>query len=248
MRSQSSSSNVSKQLIPGVNLIAITSEDNGEISCTVDETNRIRALLGLKPLNIEKTGKSQSDEAIAVENFRRKQQSEKYEIDQAEIRLKLEKAKNKRLDNQKLQGSDLGTDEGAVSAADWVRRSRIKELTDKEKAKLEAEKAAVRLQEEEDEQLRNQSAYSAADLRGISVKHAANDFESGQQIILTLADADILSKDERGRTIGLNDEDDVLENVSMADEERRLQAEKRGKRAKQAVYTGTYLFLYYLFA
>lgn len=63
----------SSNLIPGVNLMATTSEDNGEISCTVEETNRIRALLGLKPLN---TAKRLDGEKVAVDNFRQKKEKE----------------------------------------------------------------------------------------------------------------------------------------------------------------------------
>ena len=43
-------------------------ESNGEISCSIEESNRIRALLGLKPLKID-TGKV-STEAQAVQNFK----------------------------------------------------------------------------------------------------------------------------------------------------------------------------------
>ena len=43
----------------------MVTDENGEISCSVDETNRIRALLGLRPLNNEKG----SNERAAVENF-----------------------------------------------------------------------------------------------------------------------------------------------------------------------------------
>lgn len=44
---------------------AMVTDENGEISCSVDETNRIRALLGLRPLNNEKG----SNEREAVQNF-----------------------------------------------------------------------------------------------------------------------------------------------------------------------------------
>ena len=54
-------------------LKAFVTESNGEISCTVEETNRIRKLLGLKPLNISE----KSVEAIAVDNFRDKLEEEK---------------------------------------------------------------------------------------------------------------------------------------------------------------------------
>ena len=156
------------------------------------------------------------------------------EIEQAEIRLRLEKAKNKRLENQKIQGDDLSSSE-ALSAADWVKRSRVVE---RDRAKLDAEKAAKKMQDEEEERLRNMSSYSAASLSGLAVKHSAKDFEAGQEIILTLADSNILETDERGRTVDLNNEGDVLENVNMTDEDRRLEREKRNKRLKQAVYSG----------
>ena len=45
---------------------ATVSETNGEISCSIEETNRIRISLGLKPLNLEKPNK----EREAVDNFR----------------------------------------------------------------------------------------------------------------------------------------------------------------------------------
>jgi hypothetical protein len=61
------------ELVPGMNLIAACTEENGEVSCSVEETNRIRALLGLKPLKIDS---DKSDEKGAVENFRRQRDKE----------------------------------------------------------------------------------------------------------------------------------------------------------------------------
>jgi hypothetical protein len=51
---------------------AVVTESNGEISCSVEETNRVRALLGLKPLKVEK----QNAEAKAVQNFKDQQKCE----------------------------------------------------------------------------------------------------------------------------------------------------------------------------
>ena len=164
------------------------------------------------------------------------------EYEQEDIKLRLEKAKLKRLDNQKLQGTHLGDvaeseDLSFLSAAEWVKRSRKKELNDKEKAKMEAEKASLRFQEQEEEELRLKTNYSSEQLKGLAVKHSARDFEAGKEIILTLADSNILEVDERGRTIDINEEADILENVNMADNEKVLEREKRAKRAKQALYT-----------
>lgn len=60
------------EFIPGVNLLATVSEENGEISCSVEETNRIRAALGLKPLNLERKTKDQE----AVDNLKAKRDKE----------------------------------------------------------------------------------------------------------------------------------------------------------------------------
>ena len=49
---------------------ATVTESNGEISCSVEETNRIRALLGLKPLVIDN---NKSSDNKAVENFKSNQ-------------------------------------------------------------------------------------------------------------------------------------------------------------------------------
>ena len=52
---------------------AVVTENNGEISCSVEETNRIRKLLGLKPLAIDKP----NEETQAVNNFHTQKQQEK---------------------------------------------------------------------------------------------------------------------------------------------------------------------------
>ena len=46
---------------------ATVTESNGEISCTVEETNRIRIALGLKPLD---TTSKKNKEQEAVDNFK----------------------------------------------------------------------------------------------------------------------------------------------------------------------------------
>jgi len=49
------------------------SSDSNEISFTVEETNKMRIALGLKPLNMEKPNK----EKEAVENFRNRSDADK---------------------------------------------------------------------------------------------------------------------------------------------------------------------------
>eukprot|EP00602_Paraphysomonas_sp_CaronLab_P008497 CAMPEP_0185027142 /NCGR_PEP_ID=MMETSP1103-20130426/11931_1 /TAXON_ID=36769 /ORGANISM="Paraphysomonas bandaiensis, Strain Caron Lab Isolate" /LENGTH=816 /DNA_ID=CAMNT_0027561011 /DNA_START=222 /DNA_END=2672 /DNA_ORIENTATION=+ len=210
---------------------AAVTESNGEISCSVEETNRIRALLGLKPLTTDKPSKLQQ----AVDNFKEQQKK----LEQAELKERIEKAKNKRLLKEKLDGKTLGEadEEGLSSAAAWVMRSRRKELTEKEKAKQAAELAAKRLQEEEEANV-SQVMYASADLKGLSVMHGTDDFSTGEEVVLTLADSSILNTDEDGKVLGVNEEGDVLENVNLAEKERRAEREKQIKRARQPVYAG----------
>lgn len=144
---------------------------------------------------------------------------------------------------------DLSLDiASTASAADWVNESRRKEI---EKQKQAAAEKARRLQEEEDELVQTLSAgrsrlsgssnnqYTSSDLKGMKVRHSANAFEAGSEVILTLADTDVLATDEYGRVQGLNDdEDDILENVNISEHERKLQRDKQLKRLKQPLYSG----------
>ncbi len=82
-------------------------------------------------------------------------------------------------------------------------------------------------------------AYGAADLKGLKVMHSSKAFEEHTEVILTLVDSSILQTDENGKVIGINEEDsDMLENVNLAEEDRRNDRQKRMKRNRQPVYSG----------
>ena len=68
------------------------------------------------------------------------------------------------------------------------------------------------------------------------MKHNIEDIQLEEELILTLADSDIITKDDFNRTLGLNENEDILENVVMKDNDNRIVAEKRKKRATQAIY------------
>jgi U4/U6.U5 tri-snRNP-associated protein 1 len=157
------------------------------------------------------------------------------EREAAELRKRLEESKERRELRAKLEGKTLADvdkeKEGELlSAADWVKRSRIKakEESEIEKAKRLAELNAKRLQEEEDELLSSSGkAYTSADLKGLQVMHGVKDFEEGQEVILTLADSNILETGEHGKVLGLKEEGDILENVNMTEAQKRIEREKR---------------------
>lgn len=129
----------------------------------------------------------------------------------------------------------------AGSAADWVQGNRAKEISNKEKAKQDAIRKQKMLLDEEEELMEQSrlNSYSSRDLKGMKVMHGADDFEHGKSVILTLADSDVLNYNEHGKLQGLNEEEtDVLENVNLAESDRRLQREKQKKRNAQPVYSG----------
>ena len=222
---------------------AVTSESSsGEISCSIDETNRVRALLGLKPLNL-----GPGKEAEAVNNFKKKRQEEVAAAEAQALHDRLEKAKEKRLLHAvNTTASTLGDtkepgDKDLISAADWVRRSRTIEVTQKEKARLAAVAAAARQAEEDEEaqQQAQQSAYGNRDLAGLGIQHNASEFNEGEEVVLTLADAPLLETDKVSKQVkGLHGGEDALENVNIAADERRRDALKRIQRSKRPAYSG----------
>ena len=219
---------------------AVVSEKDGEISCSIEETNRIRALLGMRPLDAS-SGQQINQEQAAVLNLKRKIDEETKTIETAEILERIEKSRNRRLLHSKLEGDTLGElaqedDLSLLSAADWVKRSRQKQLSDQEKAKQAAALAARKLEVEEEERVKT---YRTAELKGLRVMHGANSFEAGEEVILTLADTQILKRGEHGQLLGVHeDSEDVLVNPLMMDEEKRVERERQAKRARQPVYSG----------
>lgn len=151
------------------------------------------------------------------------------------MRQRIEKSRNKRLLNEKLGGPTLATigieenDSALLSAEDWVKRSRQKAQEVQPAANVIKNKYS----EEDDAE-----EYSSEHLKGLKVLHAFQDLKEGQDIILTLTDTQILQKDDRGRIIGVNEDEGVLENIYMTEEEKRQQKEKMKKRARQPVYAG----------
>jgi U4/U6.U5 tri-snRNP-associated protein 1 len=152
-----------------------------------------------------------------------------------ELRNKIERAKTKRLLQEKLVKNNLSTiedeeDESLLSAADWVKRSRLKATEPKIDVKPQVKKVPLPVSYEDE--------YTSDQLKGLKVMHDVTEFEEGREIILTLADTSILKKDERGRIIGVAEDEDVLENIQISEEMKRQELERRKKRARQPIYGG----------
>ncbi|XP_063294659.1 U4/U6.U5 tri-snRNP-associated protein 1 [Pelobates fuscus] len=186
---------------------------SGDSSLSIEETNKLRAKLGLKPLEMNtvknETGSKEDPVAAAVINplILRQQQ---------ELREKLAAAKEKRLLNQKLgKIKSLGDDELWLDdTAAWIERSRKLQL-EKDKAEKRA-KLLAEMDEEfgvsnlVEEEFGQKKHYTSQDLQGLTVEHKIESFTEGKTVILTLKDKAILDEDES----------DVLVNVNMVDKER----------------------------
>ncbi|XP_026733023.1 U4/U6.U5 tri-snRNP-associated protein 1 [Trichoplusia ni] len=198
-------------------------------SLSVDDTNKLRAKLGLKPL--EHAEKPAEDGKIKDDlgefyhkpaaNISQQKKSEK-------IREKLELRKEKRKIEQKLQTTLLAEESEDDDAAAWVQKSR-----DIDKQKREAAKRAAMLDEmdavfgvsellAEDERRERQRSYTREQLRGLRVAHDLDAIGDEREVVLTLADKDVLAEDK----------EDVLVNVNIVDDERTKKNLLEAKKAK----------------
>ncbi|XP_051631622.1 U4/U6.U5 tri-snRNP-associated protein 1 isoform X2 [Manacus candei] len=202
-----------------------------ESSLSVEETNKLRAKLGLKPLETtmvkKEAGTKEDPVAADVINPLALKQRE-------EIREKLAAAKEKRLLNQKLgKVKTLGEEEPWLDdAAAWIERSRAlqreKELAEKRAKLLEEmdQEFGVSPLVEEEFQRRRRERYSARDLQGLTVEHDPAAIPEGQTLVLTLKDRGVLEEGE-----------DVLEQPTLAAQERaREELELRRKKPPYVPY------------
>lgn len=171
-------------------------------SISLEETNRIRVSLGLKPIS-DAPSASKTAEAAAEDNFQQRKADEAKERQAAALKARIDKARNTRERGKLLVGVGLGADEtdgikvedGAdadgADAKAWVKKQ-------KKRAKELAAKRAKE-QEEMDRQAEEEglAKYGEEDLKGLKVAHTQDDFEEGEDTILTLKDSRVL--DDEGK-------------------------------------------------
>jgi len=226
-------------------------EDSKADSLSIEETNKLRAKLGLAPL--EATSDQPADDGtlkandgtafkhVPAESITDKKKSEK-------LREKIEKRKKQRdIDNKLKKVKGLGeSDSDDDGIKNWVKKSRKIEAQKKKAAKRErAIKEREREIEEETriiEEEKRQRSYRGNALAGMTVEHDLENFGEGRDVIMTypwvpgyrsrrplimtLKDSKILDE-EAGKSEG-----DTLVNVNMVDDERAKQYVKNVKDAK----------------
>ncbi|XP_034455522.1 U4/U6.U5 tri-snRNP-associated protein 1 [Hippoglossus hippoglossus] len=186
---------------------------SGDASLSIEDTNKLRAKLGLKPLEMNENKKelgTKEDPMVAatINPVLIKKQKD--------MREKLAALKEKRILNKKLgKVKTLAEEDWVDDTSAWVERSRNmakeKELADKRAKLLEEmdqEFGVSSLVEEDFAQSKNDS-YTCRDLKGLKVQHKVESFTEGQTIVLTLQDKGVLEEEE-----------DTLVNVGLVDKER----------------------------
>lgn len=193
-------------------------------SLSIEETNKIRISLGLKPLPVPGADgpvpeSELSSDARAELNYSRRRAEEADSRKATEVRERVARAKNKRELGSRLAGRGLGDlSEDTDDLKQWVRRQKKQS----KKLAAEAEKKERQIAEQE------AATYGEGDLEGLKVAHEIEEFAQGDEVVLTLKDNRILDA-----------EDDELENVNMTEANRAkeaLELKRKGRAAGQ--YTG----------
>ncbi|KAM7394467.1 hypothetical protein PAMP_021270 [Pampus punctatissimus] len=186
---------------------------SGDASLSIEETNKLRAKLGLKPLELNENKKElgTKEDPLVAETI-----NPVLIQKQKDMREKLAAMKEKRIQNQKLgKVKSLADNDWLDDTSAWVERSRKlakeKEMAEKRAKLLEEmdEEFGVSSLVEEEFGQSKKDAYTSGDLKGLKVQHKVESFNEGQTVILTLQDKGVLEEEE-----------DVLVNVGLVDKEK----------------------------
>ncbi|KAJ5959252.1 uncharacterized protein N7479_006402 [Penicillium vulpinum] len=207
---------------------------------SIEQNNKIRVALGLKPLPVPGAGPefrdddSESGEEEEAASTVESRQAESYDNwkkvqDAAEAKRKrdeknaaIKRARDIAQRNLQLQGSTLGEgNDVELDTKAWLAQSK------KRQKKIEKERAQRLAKELEERERLAAAEYTAADLAGIKVGHSAGAFEDGEDHILTLKDAAVDDEEE----------DDELQNLDLVEKERT--EEKLELKKKKPVYDPT---------
>ena len=222
-----------------------------EISLSIEETNKLRAKLGLKPLNVtendsnaskqkkkaelaEKTDKEFAHLEIIPGTEVRHKPAENLtqNLSADKLRDKLKRKREKRKQESKLLAVKSLADSSDEDASSWVLSLKQKQ-EEKERAKKRAQMfedldddfgIGNLVDKDKKETIKKEKNYDSKALAGLKIQHTVDRFEEGKSTILTLQDADILDEDAM----------DTLENVNVVDQEKAEKNIIDVKKAKQA--------------
>ncbi|KAK0386557.1 hypothetical protein NLU13_6392 [Sarocladium strictum] len=200
-------------------------------AASIEEMNRLRVSLGMKPLPVpgaendanseeEEVDTLESRQAQGYENYKKLQEAEATKKRREERAAAIRKARDQAQRFAKLEGKGLGEedDQGDVDAKSWLLGQKKRQKKIEKARKLEAELAAAEAEAAAAVQ------YTSKDLAGIKVAHDSSAFLDGDEQILTLKDSAIGQDDDSA---------DELENFELREKEKLedrlgLKKKKRG--------------------
>ncbi|AOW01517.1 uncharacterized protein YALI1_B14325g [Yarrowia lipolytica] len=227
-----------KDKLPDALTIIFITSQNMEESISLEETNRHRISLGLKPIPIpgapikrqpapEASGEvseeartrlrqslglaqeTKSRDQVEYENWQEKQKEITESHRQSEIEARLAAAAERRAKRKRLAGSGLGEDGDDTM-------SFLKNI--KKKPKI-----AIQLEDDVED-----VDYTSKDLGGMKVGHSLEEFQNGggDDIILTLKDTDVLDEDG----------EDILESAQLNEGSKQKASDQLRKGVQRTAY------------
>jgi U4/U6.U5 tri-snRNP-associated protein 1 len=193
-------------------------------AATLQETNRIRVSLGMKPLPVpgaepqlqpaqeasdseEVASTLESRQAQAYDNFKQAREAEELKKRREDKKAAAKKARDAAQRFAQLEGKGLGevADGGDVDAKAWLKSQKKRQKQIDKTRKLEEELAAAEAEATAAIQ------HTSKDLAGVKVGHDMENFLEGDEQILTLKDTTIEENEEEG---------DELENLGLREREK----------------------------
>ncbi|KAG6025477.1 hypothetical protein E4U41_001515 [Claviceps citrina] len=194
-------------------------------AATIEETNRIRVSLGMKPLPVpgatptaqpDKSSRSDGEEAASTlesrqaesyENYKKHQDAEAAKKKRHERAAAIRKARDEAQRFAVLEGKGLGEadEKDSLDAKSWLMGQKKRQKKIDKLRKLEEELAAAEAAAAAAVQ------YTSKDLAGIKVAHDTSQFLDGEEQVLTLKDTTIDENEEEG---------DELENLGLRENEK----------------------------
>ncbi|OHE97662.1 SART-1 family protein [Colletotrichum orchidophilum] len=206
-------------------------------AATIEETNRIRVSLGMKPLPVPGAAPAESQrddsaseeedasatlegrQAQAYDNYQKVRDAEAAKRKREERAAAVKKEREAAQRNATLEGKGLGeADENEMDAKAWLKAQKKRQKTIEKARKLEEEQAAA------EAAALAAVEYTSKDLAGVKVAHELDNFLDGDEQILTLKDSTIDQNEEEG---------DELENMDVKARE-QLQERLDLKKKKPA--------------
>lgn len=202
---------------------------------SIEETNRLRISLGMKPLPVpgangpvfraatssapdeEAASTLESRQAESYSNYQKIQQAEEAKRKRDAKAEAIKKARDAARRFAKLEGKGLGEaeDDADLDAKSWLIKQKKRQREIEKARKLEKERADAEKEAE----------YTARDLAGVKVGHELDTFQEGEDQVLTLKDTTIDENEEEG---------DELENLELR--EREKLKDKLELKKKKPVY------------